>query len=73
MTKQKGRVPVITLNQEPGDVIFVPPWWMHKRSRKNDTYSRHASMNVHCLTARSSLSAFGASTLFLSKWRGLLN
>ena len=47
MTKQKERVPVIsTLNQEPGDVLFVPPWWMHKTSRKNDTYSRHASMNV---------------------------
>jgi len=63
MTKQKERVPVITLNQEPGDVLFVPPWWMHKTSRKNDMYARHASMNVHCLTTRS-LSAFGALALF---------
>lgn len=42
--KQKSEAPVMIVKQEPGDLLYVPPWWYHKT--KNPERSSFG-LNVH--------------------------
>lgn len=57
LQKEKHIVPRMEIHQDPGDVLFVPPWWIHSTSHYGyesvDGIIKSASLNVHFMTSRS--------------------
>ena len=45
MLKEKLKVPKIIVHQEKGDILFIPPWWIHetlvRKMKKNIGFNLH--------------------------------
>ncbi len=75
LLKEKEPVPRIEIHQEPGDVLFVPPWWIHSTNHYGyqnvDGITKSASLNVHFFTLRSfaGIGTYLAASIFgRSEW-----
>lgn len=49
----------VLLDQEPGDILFVPPWWIHRTTQNFKKASKNFNINFHMMTPRS-FSGLGA-------------
>lgn len=71
-TREKvAGTPVVIVEQEPGDIMLLPNWWLHKTQHQDSTYSispKAATFNIHFLTPRS---AFGMAAFIFVRNLGL--
>ncbi|CAB9509397.1 expressed unknown protein [Seminavis robusta] len=56
LTKEKERVPRVVVEQEPGDILFMAPWWFHKTRYSDPSktlQTKNLNFNLHIMTTRS--------------------
>lgn len=71
LTREKKPVPHVVVEQEPGDVLFVAPWWLHKTrfdesaADKSTVEIKNLNVNLHSMTTRS---VVGMGALIFMRW-----
>lgn len=68
LTEEKEAAPRVVIAQEPGDILFVAPWWLHKTSYPDPTktlQTKNANFNLHFTTMRS---ISGVAAAVFMKW-----
>ena len=73
LTKEKKRVPHVVIEQEPGDVLFITPWWIHKTGYSDPSKTletKNVNFNLHSMSKRS---LTGIAVHIFMRWLGQMS
>ena len=77
MLKENKRVPKLIIKQQKGDVLFIPPWWIHetvvRKLKKNLGFNIHFGLRGQILFEIVNIahSLFGDTTFFYGQVKAI--